>query len=82
VKWRDTICNWIHSLSGIPDQTGRLRPWRRGFDHHFSFLVPPAFGSSSLRILRSSVNVYGSGGRVLNCLLRFAGCTWPATTQA
>ncbi len=23
VKWRDTICNWIHGLAGIPDQTGR-----------------------------------------------------------
>lgn len=26
VKWRDTICNWIYGLSGIPDQKGRFRP--------------------------------------------------------
>ena len=26
IKWRDTICNWIYHLSGIPDQKGRLRP--------------------------------------------------------
>ena len=24
VKWRDTICNWIYQLSGIPDQKGRF----------------------------------------------------------
>ena len=24
VKWRDTICQWIYHLSGIPDQKGRL----------------------------------------------------------
>ena len=24
-KWRDVICNWIHLLSGIPDQKGRLQ---------------------------------------------------------
>jgi alpha-glucuronidase len=24
VKWRDTICNWIYQLSGIPDKNGRL----------------------------------------------------------
>lgn len=24
VKWRDVICNWIYSLSGIPDQKGRV----------------------------------------------------------
>jgi len=23
VKWRDTICNWIYGVSGIPDQKGR-----------------------------------------------------------
>jgi alpha-glucuronidase len=23
-KWRDTICNWIYQLSGIPDQKGRV----------------------------------------------------------
>ena len=23
IKWRDTICNWIFGLSGIPDQKGR-----------------------------------------------------------
>ena len=26
VKWRDTICNWIYGLSGIPDQKRRFRP--------------------------------------------------------
>jgi alpha-glucuronidase len=26
VKWRDTICNWMYGLSGIPDQKGRFRP--------------------------------------------------------
>jgi alpha-glucuronidase len=25
VIWRDTICNWIYHLSGIPDQKGRVR---------------------------------------------------------
>jgi alpha-glucuronidase len=25
VKWRDTICNWMYGLSGIPDQKGRFR---------------------------------------------------------
>ena len=24
IVWRDTICNWIYQLSGIPDQKGRL----------------------------------------------------------
>jgi alpha-glucuronidase len=24
IKWRDTICNWIHQLSGIPDQKDRV----------------------------------------------------------
>ena len=24
VVWRDTICNWIHQLSGIPDPQGRV----------------------------------------------------------
>lgn len=24
VKWRDTICNWIYRLSGIPDNKGRV----------------------------------------------------------
>jgi alpha-glucuronidase len=24
VVWRDTICNWIYQLSGIPDQKGRV----------------------------------------------------------
>jgi len=24
VLWRDTICNWIYQLSGIPDQKGRV----------------------------------------------------------
>jgi alpha-glucuronidase len=24
MRWRDTICNWIYQLSGIPDQRGRF----------------------------------------------------------
>jgi alpha-glucuronidase len=24
IVWRDTICNWIYQLSGIPDQKGRI----------------------------------------------------------
>jgi alpha-glucuronidase len=24
IVWRDTICNWIFGLSGIPDQKGRV----------------------------------------------------------
>jgi alpha-glucuronidase len=24
IVWRDTICNWIYGLSGIPDQKGRV----------------------------------------------------------
>ena len=26
VKWRDTICNWMYGLSGIPDQKGQFQP--------------------------------------------------------
>lgn len=26
IKWRDTICNWVYQLSGIPDDKGRVRP--------------------------------------------------------
>src|SRR5579864_542206 len=26
VIWRDTICQWIYGLSGIPDQKGRFQP--------------------------------------------------------
>ncbi len=26
VVWRDTICNWIYRVSGIPDQKGRVQP--------------------------------------------------------
>ena len=29
VVWRDTICNWIYRLSGIPDQKGRVGKERR-----------------------------------------------------
>ena len=24
IKWRDSVCNWIYGLSGIPDQKGRV----------------------------------------------------------
>jgi alpha-glucuronidase len=29
IVWRDTICNWIHGLSGIPDDQGRVAVIRR-----------------------------------------------------
>jgi hypothetical protein len=51
--------------------------WNPGSKRPFSAIAQEliqeirVFEAVSLRILRSSVNVYGSGGGALNCLLKF-----------